>query len=100
MNRAESRTDAPTPVNSESSPSPVSVAITIRLVAPAVREPDGRYSVAVSALRGCYSEADTIEDVESNVAEAAEGWLEAMHDARRDQAIREMTEPLPGEVQP
>ncbi len=64
----------------------------------AVREPDGRYSVAVPALRGCYTEADTIEEVEANATEAAEGWLEAMHDARRDQTLRDMTEPLPGET--
>lgn len=100
MSRTESRTGVPAADHPESLTRPVPVAITVRLVALAVREPDGRYSVAVPALRGCFSEADTIEDVESNATEAAEGWLEAMHDARRDQAVRDMTEPLPGEVKP
>jgi predicted RNase H-like HicB family nuclease len=100
MSRTESRADAQAPTNPELPARPVPVAITVRLVALAVREPDGRYSVAVPALRGCYCAADTIEDVESNATEAAEGWLEAMHDARRDQAVRDMTEPLPSEIQP
>ena len=89
MSLTESRADAPAPIDLESLARPVPIAITVRLVALAVREADGRYSVAVPALRGCYSEADTIEDVQANATEAAEGWLEAMHDARRDQAVRE-----------
>jgi predicted RNase H-like HicB family nuclease len=41
------------------------------------REDDGRYSVAVPALPGCYSCGDTLEEARSNLREAAEGWLGA-----------------------
>src|SRR3954467_12722006 len=100
MSRTESRADASAPLDPESPARPVPIAITVRLVALAVREPDGRYSVAVPALRGCYSEADSIEDVAAHATDAAEGWLEAMHEARRDAAIRDLTEPPPGESAP
>ncbi len=40
------------------------------------REEDGRYSVAVPALPGCYSCGDTLEEARANIREAAEGWLE------------------------
>ena len=44
------------------------------------REDDGRYSVAVPALPGCYSCGDTIEEARANIREAAEGWLDASSD--------------------
>jgi predicted RNase H-like HicB family nuclease len=44
------------------------------------REKDGRYSVAVPALQGCYSCGDTLEEARANIREAAEGWLDANSD--------------------
>jgi predicted RNase H-like HicB family nuclease len=44
------------------------------------REQDGRYSVAVPALPGCYSCGDTLEEARANIREAAEGWLDANND--------------------
>ena len=44
------------------------------------REEDGRYSVAVPALPGCYSCGDTMEEARANIREAAEGWLGANND--------------------
>ena len=41
------------------------------------REDDGRFSVAMPALPGCYSWGGTIEEARANVREAAEGWLDA-----------------------
>ena len=41
------------------------------------REDDGRYSVAMPALPGCYSCGDTLEKARSNIRETAEGWLDA-----------------------
>jgi predicted RNase H-like HicB family nuclease len=38
-------------------------------------EKDGGFSVAVPALPGCYSCADTLEEALANIREAAEGWL-------------------------
>ncbi len=95
MSLTPAQAGASAPVDSETPVRPVPIAIAVRMVALAVREADGRYSVAIPALWGCSSEADTIEDVEANATEAAEGWLEAMHDARRDQVVCEMTESLP-----
>jgi len=41
------------------------------------REEDGRYSVAVPALPGCYSCGDTLAEARANIRDAAEGWLDA-----------------------
>lgn len=45
------------------------------------REEDGRYSVAVPALPGCFSCGDTLEEARANIREAAEGWLDANNDS-------------------
>jgi predicted RNase H-like HicB family nuclease len=44
------------------------------------REEDGRFSVAVPALPGCYSCGDTLDEARANIREAAEGWLDANSD--------------------
>jgi len=36
----------------------------------------GGYSVSVSALPGCYSEGDSLQEAIENIREAAELWLE------------------------
>ena len=41
------------------------------------REEDGRYSIALPALPGCYSCGDTVEEARANIRDAAEGWLGA-----------------------
>ena len=69
---------------------PVTVTVQVRLQALAVREADGRYSVIVPALPGCVTEGDDIEDVQRNVVEAAEGWLECQHDLQREEALRSL----------
>jgi len=77
---------------------PVIVEVKVTIKALAFREADGGYSVVVPELPGCITEGDTIEDVKATVIDAAEGWLACQHDGRREQAIRDVTEPLPGEV--
>ena len=37
---------------------------------------EGGFWAEVPALRGCYSEGDTLEETLANIREAAEGWLE------------------------
>jgi predicted RNase H-like HicB family nuclease len=37
---------------------------------------EGGYWAEVPALPGCVSEGDTLEEVLSNIREAAEGWIE------------------------
>ena len=41
-----------------------------------VPEAVGGYSVSVPAMRGCYSEGETLEEALVNIREAAELWLE------------------------
>jgi predicted RNase H-like HicB family nuclease len=66
---------------------PITVEVRVRLQALAIPEPDGGYSVIVPALPGCVTMGDTIEEVQANVVEAAEGWLAVGHDRNRDEAL-------------
>ena len=40
----------------------------------------GGYSVSVPELPGCFTCGDTMDEVRTNVVEAAEGWLECQRD--------------------
>ena len=73
--------------------SPVEVVVNVRVTALAFREADGRFSVVVPELPGCYSAADSIDEVAGNAAEAASGWLAVEHQRRRDEATRNIVEP-------
>jgi len=53
------------------------------------REEDGRYSVAMPALPGCYSCGDTLAEARANIREAAEGWLDANSDTNPFDGIHE-----------
>ena len=44
--------------------------------------------VSVPALPGCYTQGETLEEVQANLREAAEAWLAAAH----DQATQPATE--------
>jgi predicted RNase H-like HicB family nuclease len=70
---------------------PITVEVTVRLQAIAIPERDGGFSIAVPALPGCYSAAETVEKVSGNVIEAAEGWLAAQHDRAKAETVRTMT---------
>jgi predicted RNase H-like HicB family nuclease len=63
----------------------------VRLQDLAIPEPGGGYSIAVPALAGCYSAAETVEELPDHVIEAAEGWLAAQHDRAKDETVRIMT---------
>ncbi len=71
---------------------PVTIEITVKLQAVAIREADGRYSVAVPAIPGCTTMGDDLDDARKNATEAAEGCLEVAYDRNREEAIRNMTE--------
>jgi antitoxin HicB len=43
-------------------------------------EAEGGFSVAVPALRGCYTQGETEAEALANAREAAEAWLEASND--------------------
>ena len=40
------------------------------------QEEDGSYWATVPALAGCATQGDTLEELEDNLREAIEGWLE------------------------
>jgi predicted RNase H-like HicB family nuclease len=71
---------------------PITIVVKVELQAIALPEALGGYSVVVPALEGCFTQGDTIEEVQANIVEAAEGWLEAAHEENRDAAIRDMLE--------
>lgn len=51
----------------------------------AVFEPDkkaGGYTVSVPALPGCLSEGETFEEARKNITEAAQLYIEVMHDQK------------------
>ena len=45
-----------------------------------VPEAVGGFSVSVPAMRGCYSEGETLEEALVNIREAAEVWLDVAAD--------------------
>jgi antitoxin HicB len=44
------------------------------------REPDGRYSVSVPALKGCHTWGDTVPDALDNAREAITGYVEMLRE--------------------
>lgn len=76
---------------------PVVVEVAVKVKALAFREADGRYSVVVPEIPGCATEGDTIEHVQEMVRDAADALLAVIHDQERDRAVRDVTEPMPGE---
>jgi predicted RNase H-like HicB family nuclease len=48
----------------------------VTLTALVYSEPEaGGYSAEVPALPGCYTHGETLEEVQANLREAADGWL-------------------------
>ena len=47
------------------------------------REPKGGYWAEVPALPGCVSQAESMEELRSNVREAMEGYLEVLREEGR-----------------
>jgi predicted RNase H-like HicB family nuclease len=43
-------------------------------------EEAGGFSAQVPALPGCYTQGETLEEVQANLVEAAEGWLASAFD--------------------
>jgi predicted RNase H-like HicB family nuclease len=66
----------------------VTIEVQVKLQALAIPEPGGGYSVVVPALPGCVTDADTIEEAQANVVEAAELWLESQHEHRKAESLR------------
>ena len=69
---------------------PVAVVVNVQVTALAFEEADGRFSVVIPELPGCYSAGDSIEDVAANAAEAASGWIAVEHERNRDEAMSKL----------
>lgn len=53
---------------------------------------EGGFWAEVPALKGCYSEGDTLEEALVNIREAAEGWLEVAADMTATQPAAQVVE--------
>jgi predicted RNase H-like HicB family nuclease len=47
------------------------------------QDPDGGYWCEVPALPGCYSQAETVEELKENIREAIAGVLEVLNEEGR-----------------
>ena len=56
---------------------PKSVKLGRKLTAIIHEAEEGGYWAEVPALPGCFSQGETREEIEANIRESAEGWLEA-----------------------
>ena len=53
----------------------------VNLTAIVYPEPEaGGFSAEVPALPGCHTQGETLEELQDNLREAADGWLAAAHD--------------------
>jgi len=60
---------------------PLAINFTVTLTALVYPEPEaGGFSVEVPALPGCYTQGETLEEVQARVKEAAQGWLDSLHE--------------------
>jgi predicted RNase H-like HicB family nuclease len=69
---------------------PIPMQFSITLTALVYPEPEvGGYSAEVPALPGCYTQGETLEEIQANLREAAEGWLGSAHDEAVDRHAAE-----------
>ncbi len=61
------------------------------------QEEDGRWSVHVPSLPGCYSDGDTLEEAKKNIAEAIRAYNESVRKDR--QPLHDPTRALFGSVE-
>jgi predicted RNase H-like HicB family nuclease len=60
---------------------PFALQVTVVVSALVHPEPEaGGFSAEVPALQGCYTQGETMEEIETNLHEAIEGWLAVAHD--------------------
>ena len=53
-------------------------------IAKVMAEAEGGFSAEVPSLPGCVTDGETLEELKSNLAEAAEGWLETREEVFGD----------------
>jgi predicted RNase H-like HicB family nuclease len=79
-------------MHDDAAPRPFSLQLAVTVTALIHPEPDaGGFSAEIPVLPGCYTQGETLEEVQANLREAAEAWLACAH----DHAVRP---PAPGAV--
>jgi predicted RNase H-like HicB family nuclease len=68
---------------------PFSLKVKVQVEAIVIPESEGTYSVIIPSSPGCCTQGDSLEEVASSIVEAAECWLETVHDARLAQALKD-----------
>lgn len=69
----------------------ITLPLAVTLTVVAMREADGGYSIAIPALPGCLSQSDAAESIARNIRDAAEGWIEAMHEKQLPEVMADFT---------
>jgi predicted RNase H-like HicB family nuclease len=60
---------------------PIAVQFTVTLTALVRPEPEaGGFSAEVPSLPGCHTQGETLDEVRANLQEAAQGWLDSVHE--------------------
>jgi predicted RNase H-like HicB family nuclease len=68
---------------------PFHMTVKVELPAIVIPESDGGYSVIVPALGPVATCGDTLDEARANLIEAAEGYLESMHERGKGRALAE-----------
>src|SRR2546428_13825623 len=77
---------------------PIVVDVAVNLTAIVRAEPEaGGYSASIPALPGCHTQGETLDEVRTDLREAAEGWLAVAHD---DALARDAAAGSPGKSSP
>lgn len=53
-----------------------------------IHKEDNGYWAEVPALKGCFTQGDTIDEIRKNITEAIEGWFSVDLPAQYDEIIR------------
>jgi predicted RNase H-like HicB family nuclease len=68
-------------MNNNTAVPPITLQLTVTITALVHPEPQvGGYSAEVPALPGCYTQGETLDEVQANLREAIEGWLSSAHE--------------------
>ena len=60
---------------------PIFVDVAVNLTAIVRPETDaGGYSASIPSLPGCHTQGETLDEIRTNLREAAEGWLAVAHE--------------------
>ena len=69
------------PNSNAANSSPIAVQVSVTVTAWVYPEPEaGGFSAEGPALPGCYTQGETMEEVQANLREAAQGWLDSVHE--------------------